>query len=442
MKLPERTKKHCMMLRNGVKKRNKGDGSSSGLIKKILIALSAVGPGLFLIGYNIGTGSITTMGMAGAQYGMTLLWALVLSGVFTYILMVAFGHLTLVTGNTALHNYKHHIPKIGKLLAMYVMIALILGEILALVGIMGIVSELIQEGIRLLSEGQGMVVETGWIILVLSTLIFVTLWNGRYKLFEKILTGFVILMVFCFIAVLFMVTPSYAAILEGMVPGMPDTPESNRIVAAMAGTTCSAAVFVIRSTVVAEKGWTISDLSIEKKDALVSVFTMVVLSAVVMAVGAGTLHVMGLTMENTLEMIRLLEPIGGEAAAFLLIVGISGAGLSTIFPIVLIAPWLVADYMGWERDIRSPMFRVLIVAGLICAFGSVFLEQTPPVLMVISQAFQATILPAVAIPVFYLLNKKELVGSQYLPSTKWNVGLITVILFSLITTYFAIRGFV
>ncbi len=49
------------------------------MLKKLLIALSAVGPGLFLIGYNIGTGSITTMGMAGAQYGMTLLWALILS---------------------------------------------------------------------------------------------------------------------------------------------------------------------------------------------------------------------------------------------------------------------------------------------------------------------------------------------------------------------------
>ena len=29
--------------------------------KRIAIALAAVGPGLFLIGYNIGTGSVTTM---------------------------------------------------------------------------------------------------------------------------------------------------------------------------------------------------------------------------------------------------------------------------------------------------------------------------------------------------------------------------------------------
>jgi manganese transport protein len=420
---------------------DEGSNDSVNPVRKILLALSAVGPGLFLIGYNIGTGSITTMGMAGAQYGMTLLWALLLSGIFTYILMVAFGHLTLVTGKTALLNFKNEIPGAGKIIALYIVAALILGELLALMGIMGIVSELIQEGIRLVSTDQSLILETGWIILIISILIFVTLWNGKYKLFEKILTTFVILMVFSFVAVLFMVAPSYSAIVEGMVPGVPDTPGANRLVAAMAGTTCSAAVFIIRSTVVTEKGWTIRHLKHEKKDAFVSVFMMIFLSAVVMAVGAGTLHVLGLTMESTLEMITLLEPIGGEAAAFLLIVGITGAGLSTIFPIVLIAPWLIADYMGWERDIQSPMFRSLIIGGLIFAFGSVFLEQTPPVLMVLSQAFQATILPAVAIPVYYLLNKKELMGQKYLPSFTWNAGLIAVILFSFITTYFAVRGF-
>jgi len=416
--------------------------SKQTLSRRMLIALSAVGPGLFLIGYNIGTGSITTMGMAGAQYGMNLLWALILSGIFTYVLMVGFGHLTLVTGTTALQTFKTRIPKIGKLVAFYVMIALILGELLALIGVMGIVSELIQEGIRLVSPGQSLSVGTGWIILVVSSLIFLMLWFGQYKLFEKVLTVFVLLMVFCFAAVLFMVSPSYSAILSGMVPALPDTPGSNWpvLVAAMAGTTCSAAVFIVRSTVVAEKGWTIADLGKEKKDAFVSAFLMVLLSALVMAVAAGTLNVMGLTMESTLEMIRLLEPIGGDLAAFLLIVGVSGAGLSTVFPLVLIAPWLTADYMGWKRDLRSPAFRLLIGVGLLFSFGSVFLEQRPPILMMVAMALQAAILPAVAIPAFYLLNNKDVVGEKYLPSRAWNVGLIAVIIFSLITTWFAIIG--
>ena len=97
---------------------------------------------------------------------------------------------------------------------------------------------------------------------------------------------------------------------------------------------------------------------------------MLFLSGIIMAVAAGTLHVMGLKLENTVEMIYLFEPIGGKVAALILIVGITGAGLSTIFPIVLIAPWLVSDYMGKPRDIQSPMFRWLMFGGLIFAFGS------------------------------------------------------------------------
>jgi manganese transport protein len=417
-----------------------GKKARKSILKKIAIGLSAVGPGLFLIGYNIGTGSVTTMATVGAQYGMNFLWALIFSGIFTYILMVAFGHLTLVTGETALQNFKTKL-KGGKILAIYIMAALILGELLALMGIMGIVAELIQEGIRLLSTGQELVVQTGWIILVISAFLFFTLWYGKYKIFEKILTALVIVMALCFITVFFMVSPSYSAITEGLVSGIPDTPGAFMLIAAIAGTTCSAAVFIVRSTVVAEKGWTIKNLKDEKKDAFVSALMMVFLSGVIMAVAAGTLYVMGLRLDNTIELISLFEPIGGDAAAFLLIIGITGAGISSIFPIVLIAPWLVADYTGRPRDIKSPMFRILIVLGLICAFGSIFLEQAPPLLMVLSQAFQATILPAVAIPIFILLNNKKVLGEKYLPSKKWNAGLIAVIMFSLITTYFAVIGF-
>lgn len=156
-----------------------------------------------------------------------------------------------------------------------------------------------------------------------------------------------------------------------------------------------------------------------------------------MAVSAGTLHLMGLKLDNTVEMISLFEPLGGKLAALILIAGITGAGVSTIFPIVLIAPWLVSDYLGKPRDIRSPMFRRLMLAGLVFAFGSVFLEQRPPALMIFSQAFQACILPAVAIPIFILLNKKNLMN-KYVSGWKMNLGVLAVILFSFLTTYYAI----
>jgi len=406
---------------------------SKNIIKKIAVALAAVGPGLFLIGYNIGTGSVTTMAKSGAEYGMSLFWALVLSCIFTFILMVAYGKVTLVSGKTALFNIKSEF-KFGWLLALYILIALIIGELLALIGVMGIVAELLQEGIRILTNDT---VDTLWIILIIVPLLYALLYFGQYKQFEKVLTVFVILMGLSFIVVFFMLKPDYSSILQGMVPSIPDESGALGLVAAMAGTTCSAAVFIVRSTVVAEKGWNISNLKNEKRDAFVSAAMMLFLSGIIMAVAAGTLHVMGLKLDNTVDMIHLFKPLGGKWAALILILGITGAGLSTVFPIVLIAPWLISDYLGKPRDVHSSLFRWLMFLGIIFAFGSVFLKQRPPALMIFSQAFQACILPAVAIPIFILINRKKMMNT-YVAGWKMNVGIVAVILFSFLTTYYAI----
>ena len=119
------------------------------------------------------------------------------------------------------------------------------------------------------------------------------------------------------------------------------------------------------------------------------------------------------------------------------IVGIAGAGLSTVFPIILIAPWLICDYTGKERNIQSPLFRWLGLFGILFSFGFLVMKEKPPGLMVFSQAFQACILPAVAIPVYFLLKDNKLMKNHGMKSS-FNIGMVLVILFSLLTTYFAV----
>jgi manganese transport protein len=407
------------------------------LSKRILLGLTAIGPGLFLIGYNIGTGSITTMAKVGAEHGMTLTWALVLSCIFTFVLMVAYGKTTLVSGQTALSTIKSNLI-LGKPLAIYILIALVIGEILALMGIFGIVTDLIKEASRLLFGGPGWSTLTITVVLVVS--LYVLLWFGKYQVFEKFLITLVIFMGLSFIIVFFMVKPSLSSIAGGLVPSIPKSDGTLRLIAAITGTTCSAAVFIMRSTVVAEKGWTIKNLKLEKRDSAVSASMMLFLSLVIMAVSAGTLHVMGMKLNNTVEMISLFEPLGGKIAAIILILGIVGAGISSIFPIILIAPWLISDYTGKSRNIRSPMYRILGLVGVLFGFGMQFISTTPPLLMVFSQAFQALILPAVAIPIFILINRKSLMR-EYVAGTAMNISLVAIILYSLLTSYFAIADF-
>jgi len=86
------------------------------------------------------------------------------------------------------------------------------------------------------------------------------------------------------------------------------------------------------------------------------------------------------------------------------------------------------------------MYRTLGLIGVLFGFGMQFINTTPPLLMVFSQAFQALILPAVANPIFILINRKSLMR-EYVAGRMMNIGLIVIILYSLLTSYFAVADF-
>ena len=85
--------------------------------------------------------------------------------------------------------------------------------------------------------------------------------------------------------------------------------------------------------------------------------------------------------------------------------------------------------------ILGPFLLGLI--GILFGFGLQFIDERPPAMMIFSQAFQALILPAVAIPIFILINRSQLMQNRT-PGKRMNVGIVAVILFGLLTSYFAI----
>jgi len=106
---------------------------------KLAAALALFLPGIFLLGFNLGTGSVTAMAKAGAEYGMTLLWTIVASCLCTFFMINLYGRYTLVTGETALQAFKKHIhPAVG----IYFIAALTLGVAGSVMGVMGIVADI------------------------------------------------------------------------------------------------------------------------------------------------------------------------------------------------------------------------------------------------------------------------------------------------------------
>ncbi|MBN2460507.1 MAG: Nramp family divalent metal transporter [Candidatus Cloacimonetes bacterium] len=407
------------------------------ITKKIGLFLASIAPGLFLIGYNIGTGSITTMASSGAAYGMKLIWPLLLSCLFTYFLIMIFGRYTSITGTTILSSYRKHF---GNGITIFVLISLLMSEWISCMGVMGVVTQVIQEWSKPLTpSGRGFspIISA----VVFGALLYYFFWNGKHKIFEKILAVFVGIMGICFILTMFMVIPDPAEILEGLIPGIPDDPDAFLIMAGMVGTTMGAILYVVRSILVQEKGWNVADLKSERRDAIISVSMMFILSVAVMAAAAGTLHPLGLKVDNAIDMVRLMEPLAGRLAISVFVTGIVAAGLSSLFPIILLAPWLFADYNNRPRNMRSASTRLLVLFGVMLGLVVPVFGGRPVLVMIISQALCTIVSPVVLILMFYLYNRKNVLG-KYTAGWQLNLIFVVVLIFTIAMAVAGIIGIV
>jgi len=404
-------------------------------MKKFLLFLASISPGIFLIGYNIGTGSITTMASAGAYYGMQMMLPVLLSCIFTYFLIIIFGQYTIVTRKTVLQSYRQ---QFGTPITFLVLLSLLVSEWVSCMGVMGIVTQVVQEWSRpLTASGNG--ISPLLLAAIFGGIIYWIFWQGKHQFFERILMVFVVLMGLSFILTMLMVIPEPQAVLEGLMPKIPDDASGFLLLAGMVGTTMGGILYVVRSILVQEKGWTLKDLKIEKRDAAVSASLMFLLSVAVMASAAGTLHPKGLQVENAIDMVTLLEPLAGRFAISIFVAGIVCAGLSSLFPIVILAPWLIADYQGKARNMRSTSSRLWVLFGVLLGLVVPLFGGRPVFVMIVSQAAASIVTPLILLLMLILINKESVMGT-YTASPVRNVLMGVILLFTLLMAGAGIVG--
>lgn len=397
----------------------------------------SVGPAFFLAGYTIGTGSVVTMASAGSRYGLTLLWVLVLACAFSFVLLEAYGRFSLVTGTGSLYGTRRHIPG-GKYMAMTLLVGLIIVEVMALAGNMGIISDLICEWSGMLFGSHWHPV---WVAAVMCVLVYSLLMMGKYSSFEKIMVIFVGLMTVSFFITMFLVMPQPEDVVRGLLVTIPKVANTPMIIAAIVGTTFTAPTFVVRSILMREKKWASGQLKHARKDAAVSALMMFLVSFPVMACAAGTLFVANKPVDKVVTMVALLEPLLGRFAISVFVTGVLGAALSSMIPILMLAPLLISDYTNKPVNYRGPLFRVLCALALLFGLIVPVLGANPVFAMLISQVFQVFILPLVIFVIMYLLNKSELMGEQK-AGPMMNILMLFTFLFTLIISWQGIQGLV
>ncbi|MCH3885291.1 Nramp family divalent metal transporter [Tenacibaculum aquimarinum] len=412
-------------------------------LKKLITIILGFGPGIFAIGYTIGTGSVTSMLVAGSTYGMQLLWVLLLSCLFSGVLMFAYGNYALITGETALYSFKKHI-KGGKLLALLVIVGVSVGQWGSLMGILTISSNMLYEIFAINFEGLRSYeyITVLAIAITIIAIFYSVMLVGKYSFFEKILVVFVTFMGLSFIVSLFFVQPLPMEVVQGLIPSIPDVPGGKMMVAAFVGTTMAAATFLSRPLFVKGKEWGIKDLKKQRKDAITAAILVFVISGAIMAVASGALFHQGTPVIKVLDMAKPLEPIAGSFAVAIFFFGTLSAGLSSIFPCLLIAPLLVADYQSGTLDTNSKQFRVITaIASLVALIGPAFFGGKPILVQILSQVFNVFVLPIVVMGIILLVNNKKIMKG-YKTSLFVNIGLCSAFLFSCIISYTAVIGLV
>ena len=235
--------------------------------------------------------------------------------------------------------------------------------------------------------------------------------------------------------------PSVKEAVAGFVPRIPEVDGAMRLVVAFVGTTMASATFLSRPLFLQPKGWTKADSRHHTKDSLRASVGIFILSASIMFIAMATLHKDGKTVEIVLDMVSTLEPIAGRFAIAIFLLGTLSAGLTSIFPMLMITPMVLSDYQHGRFEMGTRQFKVLTaVAALVGLVGPLY-GGNPIQVQIFSQVLLVVALPLVIIAILYFVNNKKLILD--LKAGIWlNTGLVLALIFSILITYYGVTDIV
>ena len=403
---------------------------------RIQKSIKNFGPAFFIIGYVVGTGSVTSMVVSGAKFGLSLSWALLLSCFFTYFLLIAISKLTIVSGDTLMFNFK---KTFGKPLTIFIITALGVSIVSSCIGVMGVVAEVTMEWISVktsISFLNRPIISIFFIVLLISLF-----WTGKHANFIKAMSLMVGFMALAFIITSIMVVKESGVSILEFFPELPKGDNTGLIIAGIVGTTMAGVCLASRSILVQEQGWGLKDLKKENKDARTSMIMTFLISLAIMISATGTLYFKGVPVNDATDMMNALGPWAGDFALTLFTLGIIGAGLSSIFPNLLLFPWLIADYTGTPRNMKKPLFKLIVVLVALSGLIVPFLGGKPVWILIASQALSPFVMPLITLFLIILLNKPEVI-KEYKINLWMNIALGATFIFNCYMLYVALKGFI
>ncbi|MDN6629753.1 MAG: Nramp family divalent metal transporter [Staphylococcus equorum] len=362
--------------------------------------LRSLGSGMIITASFIGPGTVTTMTQGGAGFGYSLLWAVAFSIIATIVLQEMIIRLSLVTreglGEAIQDLFSN---KIGKLIIVwFTLIAVTIGCAAYISG------DLIGTS---LGASYLLNLPENWVAPVIGVIILLIGLFGNYKFLEKVMLVLMVIMGAIFITTMIAIKPDVMGILKGaFIPTIPDG--SILTVIALIGTTVVPYNFFIHSTAVHERFNGVKELKFARWDTIISITVGGVISAAIL-ISAATL-IKGEEVTSVIQLAGPLEPVLGDAAPIAISIGLFAAGLSSAIASPTGAAATISSLLGWKGGMQSKKYKLVFVVIIIIGIITSALGFEPLQVLLIAQALNGMILPIIAILIFIIINKKNLMG--------------------------------
>jgi NRAMP (natural resistance-associated macrophage protein)-like metal ion transporter len=394
--------------------------------------LAAIGPGLIAASADNDAGGITTCSLAGAKYGYSILWVLIVITLSLAVTQEMGARMGVVTGKGFGDLIRE---KFSARWAAFGILTMLLANLSTTIAeFAGVAASMLILGVKPYVSVP---------LAALAVAILVTRFD--YHRVQKVfLTSSVLYLTYVLSGILAHPDWGFAArsILHPNIPTDPKSllPYLVMVIGTIGTTITPWGQFFIQSYVV-EKRLRTEDLAYARADVYVGAFVTDFISFFIMVACAATLYQSGhRDITDAAHAAQALEPLAGSLAAGLFAFGLLNASLLGAAILPLTSAYATCETFGWEAGIdKSPrqapiffgIFLFLILGG---GTVVVFLQEKRLVQIILaSQVLNGILLPAILIFALRITNDRSVMG-KYTNSRVFNfIAIATTVVLILLT---------
>ena len=366
------------------------------------------GPGPLIAAAFIGPGTVTLCSLAGAKFGMSLLWTIIISILAAIILQSMAIKVSILAKKNLTQAIKEEIkhPIVKNLVLGLILVAILFGNTAYEAGnisgtILGVETLL---GKFKFDIGY---ISFNFYSLAIGIIAASLLWTGKYKIIQGFLIGLVIIMSISFLATVLFTKPSIRDIISGLFSF--ETPKGSLLtIIGLIGTTIVPYNLFLHSELAKNKWSKSNELEYALKDLYISIGLggIISLSIIISASGIENASISGIS-----DLALGLEPLFGKFAKYFLAVGLFSAGITSTITAPMAASYVVCACFGWVPNLKSAHFRITWVFIILCGVLISALGLKLIRVIELAQIANGILLPIIVVILLWMMNKSSILGN-------------------------------